>query len=312
MLSTFEWIEKIKLIFGDTYDYSKVNYKGINFKVTLICKYHGDFEKNPRDIIKGTGCPKCGFEKTKKSKVYTFDDIVNKANIIHKNKYAYPLQKVNGSKSKLKIICPIHGDFEQETASHLKGKGCKKCGYILTSTNLFSNTKDFIEKANIIHNSLYTYEKVNYINCSEKVEITCCKHGNFWQIPSNHLNGNGCPKCSTSKGELIIETWLKDNNIYYTSQYKLEMNEICRNTNIVYVDFNINLNNKQYFIEYDGEQHFNYVPFLHNNNIINFEKQVNRDKVLTDFCELHKDKITLIRFNYLQSYEEIINELNKL
>jgi hypothetical protein len=90
------------------------------------------------------------------------------------------------------------------------------------------------------------------------------------------------------------------------------MNEICRNTNIVYVDFNINLNNKQYFIEYDGEQHFNYVPFLHNNNIINFEKQVNRDKVLTDFCELHKDKITLIRFNYLQSYEEIINELNKL
>lgn len=78
------------------------------------------------------------------------------------------------------------------------------------------------------------------------------------------------------------------------------------------IDFFVRFNDKQYFIEYDGEQHFKYIPFFHIGKEIDFEKQLRRDKVLNDFCELHKDKVTLIRFNYRQSDEEIINELNKL
>ena len=70
---------------------------------------------------------------------------------------------------------------------------------------------------------------------------------------------------------------------------------------------------KQYFIEYDGKQHFEYVPFFHKGGIIDFEKQQRRDNVLNDFCELHKDKVTLIRFNYNQDEKNIKQELeNKI
>lgn len=75
------------------------------------------------------------------------------------------------------------------------------------------------------------------------------------------------------------------------------------------IDFFVIHNDKQYFIEYDGIQHFEYIPHFHKGGIIDFEKEQNRDRVLNEFCELHKDKVTLIRFKYDQMHEEIINKL---
>jgi hypothetical protein len=105
---------------------------------------------------------------------------------------------------------------------------------------------------------------------------------------------------------------LIDNNINVLSQFELITEKIARNSHCIIIDFFIKHNNKQYFIEYDGRQHFEYVPFFHKGGIIDFEKQQRRDKVLNDFCELHKDEITLIRFDYKQTNEEIINKLNEL
>jgi hypothetical protein len=75
------------------------------------------------------------------------------------------------------------------------------------------------------------------------------------------------------------------------------------------IDFFAKYKEKQYFIEYDGEQHFNYHPYFHKGGVIDFEKQQNRDRVLNEFCELHRDKVTLIRFNYKNSINEIENIL---
>jgi len=58
-------------------------------------------------------------------------------------------------------------------------------------------------------------------------------------------------------------------------------------------------------------QHFEYIPHFHRGGIIDFEKQQRRDKVLNEFCELHKDKVTLIRFNHLQKEDDIIKLLEK-
>ena len=70
------------------------------------------------------------------------------------------------------------------------------------------------------------------------------------------------------------------------------------------VDFFVIHNDKQYFIEYDGIQHFEYVQHFHRGGVVDFEKQQNRDRVLNEFCKLHKDKVTLLRFDYTQ------NEIN--
>lgn len=57
-------------------------------------------------------------------------------------------------------------------------------------------TQEFIDKANIVHNFKYIYSKTAYINSHAKVCITCPKHGDFWQIAGNHLQGSTCPKCA--------------------------------------------------------------------------------------------------------------------
>ena len=56
-------------------------------------------------------------------------------------------------------------------------------------------TEEFIEKAKAVHGDKYDYSKVVYNGANEKVCIVCPEHGEFWQYPSNHLGGSGCPKC---------------------------------------------------------------------------------------------------------------------
>ena len=55
--------------------------------------------------------------------------------------------------------------------------------------------KDFIIKANSIHNNFYDYSFVKYKNNKTKVQIKCPIHDIFEQRPINHTNGQGCPKC---------------------------------------------------------------------------------------------------------------------
>ena len=58
----------------------------------------------------------------------------------------------------------------------------------------------FIERAREIHGDKYDYSKVEYVNSCTKVCIICPVHGEFWQEPSSHIRGNGCPKCGFKTG----------------------------------------------------------------------------------------------------------------
>lgn len=55
---------------------------------------------------------------------------------------------------------------------------------------------DFIKRSLKIHNGLYDYSLVDYVNNRTPVKIICKDHGVFTQRPYNHLNGQGCPECS--------------------------------------------------------------------------------------------------------------------
>ena len=59
-------------------------------------------------------------------------------------------------------------------------------------------TDEFIIRAKDIHGNKYDYSKSVYINAATKVCIICPEHGEFWQLPNNHLKGCGCPKCSNN------------------------------------------------------------------------------------------------------------------
>lgn len=50
-----------------------------------------------------------------------------KAGRKHGLRYIYDLVVYQGSKSKVTIICPVHGEFQQIAADHLRGYGCNQC-----------------------------------------------------------------------------------------------------------------------------------------------------------------------------------------
>ena len=122
----------------------------------------------------------------------TTEEFVERAKKIHGDKYDYSKVEYINNSTEVCIICSKHGEFWQKPEKHLRGHGCAKC----CKTGIKSNTNDFIEKAKIVHGDKYDYSKVEYVNNHTKVCIICPIHGEFWQTPNSHLNGNGCFDCS--------------------------------------------------------------------------------------------------------------------
>ena len=184
------FIIKAREIHGDKYDYSKVEYINAQAKVCIICPKHGEFWQTPDKHLSGRGCKKCGIIKRSNKQKGNIVEFVIKAKEIHGDRYDYSKAEYSNTNTKLCIICPEHGEFWQSPVTHLKGHGCPKC-----SGNAKLSMQTFSQKAKEIHGDRYDYSKVEYSNAQTKVCIICPEHGEFWQTPNSHLNGNGCPKC---------------------------------------------------------------------------------------------------------------------
>lgn len=122
---------------------------------------------------------------------------IQKFQEVHGSAYDYSKVDYKTAKEKVVIICKQHGSFLQSPDNHIKGQGCPVC-----QGNKKKTTQQCIEDFKKVHENSYDYSMVQYANCGTKVEIICKTHGSFFQTPSHHLEGKGCPKCSS--------TWKKD------------------------------------------------------------------------------------------------------
>ena len=165
------------------------------------------------------------------------EKFIEKATEIHNGKYDYSLVAANepsSVKSKIKIICPIHGVFETTFDSHVNGKSdCPKCSGVYSPT-----TEEFVERLKeVFKNKDYDFSRVNYVDNKEKVEIICheknvlgVEHGSFWAKPGHLLNGHGCPNCSNRY--MTTEEWIArameihgDKYDYSNVEYHNDQNE---------------------------------------------------------------------------------------
>jgi hypothetical protein len=187
--STEEFIIRAKRKHGDKYDYSLVEYKNCGTKVKIICPKHGMFTQTPVIHLR-SGCKLCFFDHLSKEHSISTEEFIIRAKRKHGDKYDYSLVDYKDANTKIKIICPVHGIFEQVPYSHLVSN-CKKCALANDPKELFDA---FVVKANKKHNNKYDYSLVEYKNSDIKIKIVCPKHGPFWQTPRNHL-WFGCKKC---------------------------------------------------------------------------------------------------------------------
>lgn len=116
-----EFIVKAIKKHGDIFDYSNINYVDANTKVNIICKKGHVFSMKPKDHTHGNGCDQCCGRQLSR------DLYIEKANLVHDNRYDYTNTIYPIEVLKIRIDCPIHGKFFLRPAMHLQGRGCQKC-----------------------------------------------------------------------------------------------------------------------------------------------------------------------------------------
>ena len=187
------FISYAQRLHNNFYDYELVDYVNNYTKVKIICPIHGVFEQTPNSHLSGHGCSVCGLIKCaniQKDNRSNTDEFIQKAETVHGKIYNYSETKYSGAHTKIQIICPEHGGFEQRPHAHLNGQGCPTCkgGIRLT-------TEKFIEKATKVHNNKFDYSLVEYTNSRIRIKIICPIHGVFEQVPHDHITGRGCALC---------------------------------------------------------------------------------------------------------------------
>jgi len=308
-MTTEEFIKRAKLIHGDKYDYSKVEYVNAHTKVCIICPIHGEFWTTPSNHLRERGCPKCrsrkklvskySVSKPMKIKKHTTETFITNAKEKYGSKYDYSKVEYINNKTKVCVICPIHGEFWVRADNFLNGQGCSKCGDLIKYEAKKTDIEDWIETAKKLHNNKYDYSKVEYVNAHTKVCIICPEHGEFWQKPCAHLQGEGCPICNESILEKKVKGLLIDNNIEYEYRYhskwlgNLELDFYLPKFNVA--------------IECQGLQHFK--PISYFGGLDKFIKQIENDKTKLEKCK--EMKIPLLYFSNLKK-ENMITDLKIL
>jgi len=210
----FTFIEKANKIHNNRYDYTQTNYINNKKLIKIICKEHGIFEQIPASHLSGSGCKKCGTEKTNQKNTKSIEKFINESIIIHNNKYDYSLVNYKGTDLKVNIICKEHGVFEQKPTKHLQGQGCPIC----SESKLEREVRNFLEKNKIQYINQYGkksddfYLKGQYLDFylpEYKMGIECQGEQHFFPVDF----GNKGIKYSKGMFEKIKERDIKKYNL---------------------------------------------------------------------------------------------------
>jgi hypothetical protein len=296
------FITKAKIKHANRYDYSKVIYKNSSTHVIIVCPKHGAFIQVPGAHLSGKGCAECGKEIMMSKLKSTNEEFISKAKSKHSDKYSYDLVDYKNNVKKITITCPDHGNFLQIPSDHLSGRGCPQCAKNSFAAKMKYTNQDFIEKANCKHNFKYAYNKVNYINDKIKVIISCPvrNHGDFSQVPNQHLHGQGCPKCRESFGERFISQILDNYKIDYKREYKI---------NGYKYKYDFYLPKYDIYIEYHGRQHYHAIKYFGGVKALKYIKR--NDKIKEELIKRSTGMLIVIKHTF-NTFGKIEDEILRL
>lgn len=173
----------------------------------------------------------------------TQEDFIREANATHNFKYDYRLTRYINARTKVQIICPIHGSFWQRAEAHVRGCGCEECWRekqhsrhaetlkrnelekekkkILLEEGRLLREQEFLTNSKNLFGEKFDYSKVYYINNRSPITLICKEHGEFKTTGNRHLTFKygGCKKCEKKYKDAYnllspSEYFLRAKNIY--------------------------------------------------------------------------------------------------
>lgn len=178
----------IVIDFGEYVDYLST--------VKTHCDTHGWESKIFRDLLKNTyPCNQCATINRGIKRRKGLEEFLEKSEKAHGDAYDYSLVDFVSFSSPVKIICRLHGEFEQTPTVHIKGHGCKKCSndYVgsLRRKELEKLPHIFFNDPNV------TPDFDTYIKSGSVMKFTCKYHGDFYRKPSSKVKGKSlCQRCN--------------------------------------------------------------------------------------------------------------------
>jgi len=215
--SLTNFIKKARKVHGDKYDYSKVDYVNSATKICIICPEHGEFLQTPDVHTRGHGCPKCSG-----CHAHTKEEWIALANEVHGDKYDYSKVHYMNAFTKVCIICPEHGIFEQTPNSHLNGSACPKCNL----SHLERSVMNYLDE----HEIVYDYQKrfdwlgrqsLDFYLPDYNVGIECQGGQHFF--PVEHFGGDKGLKNTLQRDKQKFKKCQKNGiNVLYYSNLDIE------------------------------------------------------------------------------------------
>ena len=305
-LSRSEFIKKVKEkmklyhIPISWYDWKNMEYEIPSRNAKIKCLKHNEEVTRIKALNFYTGtplCPECNRIAVKES------EFMDKVRKLYNDRFVLLSDYIGGA-SPVTLGCTLHGKTPypivvakpSSIGSSTNKYGsieCKECKRV-NSLNKFENTIYYLNKKRKIP---YTYPNLNkeFKKMTEDIPIVCHRkgsndkeHGMFWQTPSNHRTGQGCPICQESRNEKHIS------NLLNVLKYKFIKEKRFTETGNLEYDFYIP--EDKVIIEYDGIQHFE--PRFGKSEYSkqdNYNKLYATDNIKNDFVKSNKYGLRMIR-----------------
>lgn len=213
-------------------------------------------------------------------------------------------KEYNGNDKKLEWFCfNCKHIFNLSLNCILRDYKCNICNTLAIKTPDLINEWDFSKNIGLDPYSIsYKSGKNVYWECKE------C--GCSWIATPHNRNSNnhtGCPDCSKSKGEKLINEYLINNCFYFDREYDKYKDLLSDSGNPLRFDFAIYKDSTKLkvfkLIEFDGQFHFKKQYDGDGHETIKYH-----DKLKNQYCK--KNKISLLRIPYWD-YDNIEQILQK-
>lgn len=199
-----EFVAEARAIHGEKFDYSQVQYVSSKAHIRVGCPTHGYISVTPDKHLRSTtGCPECGVAARADSRRSDLSVVIAEFEAVHGTRYDYTRVEYVSVDTPVNIVCPEHGVFTQTPWVHKNGHGCPKCAHKLNGLRRAYDLRTFTLQAQRVHGDRYQYHE--YTGSATPVRITCPTHGEFYQSPSNHLQGAGCPRCARQVSQAEVD-----------------------------------------------------------------------------------------------------------
>lgn len=315
---TLEQVEKeVKELFPQFVLLPGQIYTGNNCYLKFKCKIHGkEFSTKVSNLLVGKcPCKLCSYDNKRKTKFKTLENKLIEAIRSYDLNIDTNLIEYRGNSNKVILSCKIHNiSFEltpieiyQKISNKLKlCPDCRKLEYNLARKN------NFIRKGIEIWKDRYNFDNLTYVNENNITGIVCTKCGTeLGNVRSNNFF-RGQVKCSCHgyRGETFVEEYLKSNEVFYNKNVSIGYISGRKLGSKVEIDFIAKINDKEFWIECDGEQHYMWVKKFQP-TIQDFSNQLQRDTNIYNYCK--ESGIIFIKIPYgYYNFDKIKDVLDKV